>query len=78
MATIPAGEFESKCLEFVEKVAADGEPVVITKGGLAVAKLVPMESELKPRVELFGAMRGSGKILGDIISPLENEWDACK
>jgi hypothetical protein len=29
-------------------------------------------------VELFGCMRGSGTIVGDIIEPLENEWEVLK
>jgi prevent-host-death family protein len=72
--TIGAGEFKAKCLKLLDQVAEDRKPLVITKRGRPVAKLVPME----PKVELFGALRGSGTILGDIISPLENEWEVCQ
>jgi prevent-host-death family protein len=72
--TIGAGEFKAKCLKLLDQVAEERQELVITKHGRAVAKLVPMEA----KIELFGAMRGSGKIIGDIISPLENEWEAAQ
>ena len=49
------------------------EPVVITKQGVPVAQLVP--AVRKPET-LFGALEGSITILGDIISPIDVEWDA--
>lgn len=73
-ATIPAGEFKAKCLKLLDKVAEDRQPLVITKHGKPVAQIVPMPHE----VDLFGCMRGSGEILGDIISPLDVEWEAMK
>jgi prevent-host-death family protein len=73
-ATIAAGEFKSKCLKLLDEVAETRETLVITKHGKPVAQVVPMPAEK----ELFGAMRGSGVIIGDIISPLENEWEALK
>jgi prevent-host-death family protein len=73
-ATIPAGEFKAKCLKLLDKVAEDRHPLVITKHGKPVAQIVPMPQY----VDLFGCMRGSGEILGDIISPLDVEWEAMK
>ena len=73
-ATIPAGEFKAKCLKLLDKVAEDRQPLVITKHGKPVAQIVPMPQD----VDLFGSMRGSGEILGDIISPLDVEWEAMK
>ena len=70
--TIGAGEFKAKCLKLLDEVASTREPLVITKHGKAVAKLVPME----PEADLFGAMAGSVRFEGDIISPLESEWEA--
>lgn len=74
--TIPAGEFKAKCLKLLDEVAETREPLVITKFGKPVAKLVPIEEENK--FDLFGAMRGSVIWEGDIISPLDVEWDAMK
>jgi prevent-host-death family protein len=72
--TIPAGEFKAKCLRLLDKVAEDRQPLIITKHGKPVAHLVPVPEVSDP----FGALRGSGVIIGDIISPLENEWEALK
>ncbi len=69
---IGAKDFKAKCLELLDKVAATREPLVITKHGKAVAKLVPMPTE----AELFGAMAGSAHQEADIVSPLDNEWEA--
>jgi prevent-host-death family protein len=74
--TVPAGEFKAKCLKLLDEVAATREPLVITKFGKPVAKVVPIEEENK--FDLFGAMRGSVIWEGDIISPLDVEWDAMK
>ena len=71
---IAAGEFKTRCLKLLDEVAATREPLVITKHGKAVAKLVPMP----PEHPLFGALAGSVIAEGDLISPLDNDWDACQ
>jgi len=73
-ASIGAGEFKAKCLQLIDEVAARREPLIITKRGQPLAKLVPMEST-RP---LFGAMAGSVTREDDIISPLDAEWDAAE
>jgi prevent-host-death family protein len=72
--TIPAGEFKAKCLKLLDQVAESRQTLVITKYGKPVAEVVPIKEEKS----LFGAMKGSGTIIGDIISPLDVEWDAMK
>jgi prevent-host-death family protein len=71
---IKAGEFKAKCLELMDRVAESREEIIITKRGKAVAKLVPLSPATKP--ELFGYMKGSLEILGDIIEPIEVKWEA--
>lgn len=73
-ATIGAGDFKAKCLQLLDEVALTKESLVITKRGKPVAKLVPVPSE----IDLYGALEGSVVWEGDIVSPLENDWDACK
>jgi prevent-host-death family protein len=72
--TIPAGEFKAKCLKLLDQVAESRQTLVITKYGKPVAEVVPIKEEKS----LFGAMKGSGTITGDIISPLDVEWDVMK
>lgn len=73
-ATIPAGEFKAKCLKLLDEVEQKKQTLVITKRGRPVAKLSPILKE----GDFVGSMRGTGEILGDIISPIEVEWEAMK
>ena len=69
---VTAAEFKAKCLRLMDEVAERRIPLVITKRGKPVAKLVPVEDKA---IDPFGCMAGTVKILGDIISPIdEDEW----
>ena len=41
MKSMAAGKFKDVCLKTLDEVAATGTPIVITKRGRPVAKLVP-------------------------------------
>ena len=71
--TINASEFKAKCLKLMDEVAETGEEIIITKNGKPVAKLSALRE--KPKT-LFGMDKGRMKIIGDIISPIDVEWDA--
>ncbi len=73
-STMPAGEFKAKCLKILDQVAETRETLVITKHGKPVARLEPIHVD----ADVIGAMRGTGVIMGDIISPLDVEWEAMK
>lgn len=73
---IAAGAFKAQCLHLMDEVQETRVPLVITKRGKPVVKLVPATPEIKPFRSLYGRTKGSIKILGDIISPLPNEWEA--
>lgn len=62
---INAAEFKAKCLKLLDEVAATHEPLVITKRGKPVARLVPIEEETAE--SMFGYLRGTVTILGDIV-----------
>ncbi len=74
---ITATEFKAKCLKLMDEVAKTHEPVIVTKRGKPVAKLVPVEPE-EERKSWFGYMAGTIEITGDIMAPIEDEdWEAC-
>ena len=73
MRTIKASEFKAKCLKIMDEVAATGEPVIITKNGVPITQLIP--AKRRPET-LFGALKGSILYMGDIISPIDEEWAA--
>ncbi len=74
-STIAAGKFKAKCLRIIDEVAETRETLVVTKHGRPMVLITPIPAEY---VDPFGALRGSGVIVGDIISPLENEWEAAQ
>jgi prevent-host-death family protein len=73
MKTIKASEFKAKCLQLMDQVERTGEPLVITKNGRPVAQLGPLRRRPAP---LFGAHRDLIEIKGDIVSPIDDEWEA--
>ncbi len=70
---IKASEFKAKCLKLMDDVANTGEELIISKNGRPVVRLAPYRN--KP-ASLFGIDKGKIKILGDIIEPLDVEWEA--
>jgi prevent-host-death family protein len=72
---IGATEFKARCLELMDHVAATGNPVVITKRGRAIVRLVPAQQ--RPR-SIVGALRGHARIHGDIVSPIDVRWEASR
>jgi prevent-host-death family protein len=66
---VAAAEFKANCLRLMDEVTRQRRPIVITKRGKPIAKLVPIETEA---IDLFGRMAGSIKICGDIINPIED------
>jgi prevent-host-death family protein len=66
---VAAADFKANCLRLMDEVAHDRRPIIITKRGTPVAKLVPVEE--KP-IDLYGRMAGTIKICGDIIGPIED------
>ncbi len=72
---IKASEFKAKCLAVLDEVERTRQPVVITKRGKPVARLVPHAASKRGA---RGILKGRVKILGDIISPIDVEWEALK
>lgn len=73
MRTIKASEFKAKCLKLMDEVADTGETLVITKNGRPIAQLEPAK---KPAKSLWGLHKGMIEIKGDIIAPIDVEWEA--
>jgi prevent-host-death family protein len=72
---ISAGEFKARCLALMDEVRDGGGEYVITKRGTPVAKLVPVRVQRRP---LLGSMKGTVKILGDIVGPIDEPWEALE
>jgi prevent-host-death family protein len=59
----------------MDKVERTGQPVVITKKGKPVAELIPHRPRTK---NARGILKDRLFITGDIISPIDVEWNALK
>ena len=70
--SIAAGQFKIHCLQLMDQVQASKIPLVITKRGKPVARLVPVE---EGPASLFGALQGTVVIKGDIVAPLDESWE---
>lgn len=71
---INAAEFKAKCLKLIDTVATTHEPLVITKRGKPLVKLVPVEAE--STASQYGCMKGTVTFIGDILSPIDETWSA--
>jgi prevent-host-death family protein len=75
MKTIAAGRFKAQCLALIEAVRSRREPLLITKRGKPVARLVPVEAP--PGGELH-PLRGTVLFERDIVSPTGVRWEAAR
>ncbi len=69
MQEIPISKFKAKCLALLERVNKPTKPLRYNRHGKPVADVVPAAVTVD-RAALFGSMRNSIKILGDIVSPV--------
>jgi prevent-host-death family protein len=70
---VKASEFKARCLQIMDEVAETREPVVITKRGKPICRLSPYRPKLGT---LFAMSKDTMVIKGDIISPIDVEWEA--
>jgi prevent-host-death family protein len=72
MKKIAAGEFKARCLTLMEDVRSTRVPLVITKRGKPVAKLVPADDE---KDDFIGRLEGVFRVVGDVEAPLDG-WES--
>lgn len=74
MRTMPAGQFKAKCLAVMDEVQAKRIPVLVTKNGKPVAKLVPLElPEGEDPLDAF--YYGKIEVVGDMFAPLYSDTE---
>ena len=79
MEKIAISKFKATCLAVVERVRRTKKPVLITRFGKPVAEVVPPPPVRKSQ-DWLGSMAGTGRIVGDIVSPAsdESDWEALR
>lgn len=70
---IQAGKFKVKCLKIMDSVKKNHKEIIITKHSLPIVRLCPIENA---STELFGKLAGTIHIKSDIITPIDEKWDA--
>jgi antitoxin (DNA-binding transcriptional repressor) of toxin-antitoxin stability system len=75
MQTIKASVFKVRCLALIDQVARTGTPLLVTQNGTPIAELHPHHAGTGPAL---GILKNQLKITGDVVSPLNADWDAPK
>ena len=76
MQTIQVSEFKTKCLALMDKIAASGETLVVTKKGKSIVEMKPYSGK---RVTSPFGLHPDLEIHGDLLAPLEeNLWEVLK
>ena len=68
MQTIQASEFKAKCLALMDKIAASGETLVITKKGIPIVEMKPYSGK---RISSPFGLHPDLEIHGDLLAPLD-------
>jgi len=74
MEEIAISKFKATCLAVLERVRKTRKPIRVTRFGEPVAEVVPPTANPKKK-QWMGSMEGTGRIVGDIISPANDEED---
>jgi prevent-host-death family protein len=79
MDSIAISKFKATCLSVLERVRKTGRPIRVTRFGEPIAEVVPPTRIEKPKRQL-GTLRGTLRIVGDIVSPAadKNEWEVLR
>ena len=70
MQTIQASEFKAKCLALMDKIAASGETLVVTKKGIPIVEMKPYSGK---RVTSPFGVYPDLEMHGDLLAYLDHE-----
>ena len=74
METLSVSKFKATCLSVLEQVKTKKKRVCITKRGVPIAEIVPVDSKAKEV-----PLKATVTFIGDIVSPVgEGDWEAHK
>lgn len=75
---IQVSKFKATCLSVLDRVAKTGEPVLVTRFGKPLARILPPPPG--PADGWLGAMKGSAEIHDDLVAPATEspDWEALE
>jgi len=76
---VPVSKFKATSLALLDKVKRTGKPIFVTKRGEPIALITPPPAPQRP-ASWLGSFRGTGQIVGDVISPAsdETQWEVLQ
>ena len=78
MTTLLISEFKAKCIEILNAVHDSGEPVMVTRRGKPLAKIVPLLAP-KARPRMLGSRTVEATECGDIVhGGFEGDWESVR
>ena len=79
MEKVNISTFKATCLALLDKVKRTRKPLLVLRRGEPVAQVIPPPLPKKPKTWL-GSFRSTGKIVGDIVSPVleEDDWEVLE
>ncbi len=79
MEEIAISKFKATCLAILERVRKTKIPILVTRFGQPIAQVVPPDKTQRP-ARRIGALVGTGRIVGDIVSPAseDEDWEALR
>jgi prevent-host-death family protein len=76
METIAVSKLRENMVLFLKKVQ-QGKSITITSRGNEIAMLVPMENKMEASKNALKQLRKTA-VVGDVVSPIEEDWKAMK
>jgi len=73
VTTYGAAQFKARCLELMDAVGRTRVPIVVTKRGKPIVRIEPASAESDA---IFGALKGMVTYMGDVVSPVDVDWEA--
>jgi antitoxin (DNA-binding transcriptional repressor) of toxin-antitoxin stability system len=79
MDEIAVSKFKATCLAALERVRRTRRPLRVTRFGKPLADIVPPQ-EPPAGAGWLGSMRGRGRVVGDLVEPIEPEagWEPAE
>ena len=72
---VAVSKFKSHCLEILKNLEKSKTSIIITKRNKPIATVSPFQNK---KDSIFVILKNKGEVKGDIVSPIDEEWEANK
>ncbi len=76
MEKVAVSEFRANLVSFLKRVEK-GEVIALTSRGHEIAKIIPPDNKTENARNALKKLRKTA-ILGDVLSPIDEEWEELK